>query len=442
MTQPATQRKRPDWDPHGIAEPYLISLREDAREGRFEPKHVDDLMESLVLDLREVYGTRNIDRALEHLERIRANIEHQAQEARSLHTDLAQVRTTGSDLSQPLAGPATLKAVDAARKWLKIAAAQLAKTLPIGKAAIACGQSALQTTRAPRRAAEVEAPRISSRSPLNGRALRKSVVPTWVLLVGCSWIALIWGALITLPIGIGVGIFASMAGGIFVVPLWGTVFGFLGMGSARTATLRQMQFKPLSPYDRLREQAARYANQLDIPVPELGSIPAFNAFAMGSGPRDATVAIGEPLRSKLTVEEVDAVLAHELGHVVSGDMRRMMLMRTFQNATVWFMLFNGAKQFVRWVICWVAELAILGFSRKREYWADAIGAALAGKDAMIGALRKLDEAPPLSWAENTHARFMVRGRVSGLLNTHPSIDQRIRALEAEIYLKRLPRRPG
>lgn len=164
------------------------------------------------------------------------------------------------------------------------------------------------------------------------------------MLVWCSWIALIWGALITLPMGIGVGVFASMLGGIFAVPLWGTVFGFLGMGSARTATLRQMHYKPLPPYDRLHEQAARYANQLDIPVPEVGSIPAFNAFAMGSGPRDATVAIGE--------------------------------------------------------------------------------------------------APPLSSAENTHARFMVRGRVSGLLNTHPSIDQRVRALEAETYLKRLPRRPS
>ena len=439
MNQPAPQRKRPDWDPHGVAEPYLISLREDALEGRFEPEHVDDLMESLVLDLREVYGTRNIDRALEHLERIRASIEHQAQEARSLHNDLAQVRPRRSDLSHSVAGPTTLKAIAAAREWLNFAPAQLGRAVPVAKAAIAYGQSALQTTHAPRRSPQAEAPRTSSRSPLNGRALRKSVLPTWVMLVGCSWIALLWGAIITLPIGVGLGIFASMLGGVFAVPLWGTVFGFLGMGSARSATLRQMQFKALSPYDRLSEQAARYANQLDIPVPELGSIPAFNAFAMGSGPRDATVAIGEPLRSKLTVEEVDAVLAHELGHVVSGDMRRMMLMRTFQNATVWFMLFNGAKQFVRWVICWVAELAILGFSRRREYWADAIGAALTGKDAMIGALRKLDEAPPLSSAENTHARFMVRGRVSGLLNTHPSIDQRIRALEAETYLKRLPR---
>lgn len=265
MSQPST-RRRPDWDPHGVAEPYLISLRGDARKGLFEPEHVDDLMESLVLDLREVYGTQNVDRALEHLERIRASIEYQAHEARSLHTGSAQIRATRSDLSQPLAGPATLKAITALRERLAFATAQLGKTIPVVKAAIAYGRSALNKTRAPTRTAGVDAPRTLSRGAINGRALRKSVFPTWVMLVGCSWIALIWGAMITLPIGVGLGIFATMLGGIVAVPVWGTVFGFLGMGAARAATLRQMQFKPLSPYDRLREQAVRYARQLDTGV--------------------------------------------------------------------------------------------------------------------------------------------------------------------------------
>jgi heat shock protein HtpX len=119
-------------------------------------------------------------------------------------------------------------------------------------------------------------------------------------------------------------------------------------------------------------------------------------------------------------------------------MKRMMLMRTFQNATVWFMFAQGFKQFVRWVICWGAELYILAFSRKREYWADAIGAALTSKEAMIGALKKLAEAPPLTDAENTHARFMVRGRISSAFSTHPSFEERIVALQHETYLRQLP----
>ena len=80
---------------------------------------------------------------------------------------------------------------------------------------------------------------------------------------------------------------------------------------------------------------------------------------------------------------------------------------------------------------------ILAFSRNREYWADAIGAALTSKEAMIGALQKLEQAPRLSGNENAHARFMFRGRA---FSTHPSMPQRIKALEDETYIKRLPRK--
>ena len=195
-----------------------------------------------------------------------------------------------------------------------------------------------------------------------------------------------------------------------MVPLFGTLFGFLGMGVARDSTLRQMGFKELPEGHVLRGISAHYCKALDISPPRIGTMDPFNAFAMGTDRNNATVSLGRPLIDSLTPQETAAVLAHELGHVVSGDMRKMMLMRTFQNATVWFAMAQGLKQFARWVICWAAELCILAFSRKREYWADAIGAALAGKDAMIGALRKLEQAPALTSDEKTHARFMVRGK--------------------------------
>jgi heat shock protein HtpX len=270
---------------------------------------------------------------------------------------------------------------------------------------------------------------------LNGPALHKSVFGTWLMLVVLSWVSLIWGALISAPVGVGIGIMLTAGAGVIVVPLWGTLFGFLGMGMARDSTLQQMGFKDLPEDDVLRGMAKQYCESLAIPVPRLGTIDAFNAFAMGIDRKDATVALGRPLIDTLTPDETLAVLGHELGHVVSGDMRRMMLMRTFQNATVWFAFAQGLKQFARWVICWAAELAILAFSRKREYWADAIGAALAGKEAMIGALEKIEQGPALTADEKTHARFMVRGKV---FSTHPSTADRIKALEEETYLRRLP----
>lgn len=277
--------------------------------------------------------------------------------------------------------------------------------------------------------------------PLDGARLRTSIVGTWLRLVALSWVSLVWSAMITMPIGIGALMVAMLGLSAFLLPVWATVWGFLGMAAARKGTLSDMGFQPASPDNPLRALTADYAARLGLPTPDVGTVDAFNAFAMGVNEKDATVAIGQPLVDRLTPEELAAVVGHELGHIVSGDMRRMMLMRTFQNATVWFAASQGLKLWLRWVMCWAAELAILAFSRKREYWADAIGAALAGKDAMIGALRKLEAGPPLTTAENTHARFMVRGRTSSF-STHPSTDDRIRALEDETYLRRLPRREG
>jgi heat shock protein HtpX len=275
----------------------------------------------------------------------------------------------------------------------------------------------------------------ASRTQLNGRALRGSVFGTWLLLVVLSWFSLAWGAMISLPFGVGLGIVATFGAGIVAVPLWATLWGFIGMSRAHDRTLASMGFEPLDPNAPLAMTTARFAQALSLPPPRIGTVEAFNAFAVGVDQNYATVALGRPLLEKLTPAEVDAVIGHELGHIVSGDMRRMMLMRTFQNAMVWFGLTQGLKQFARWVLSWASELLILRFSRKREYWADAIGAALAGKEAMISALQKLDQGPPLTREENTHARFMIRGRA---FSTHPSTQARIEALQRETYIERLP----
>lgn len=274
--------------------------------------------------------------------------------------------------------------------------------------------------------------------PIDGRRLQRSPIGMWVALVVLSWVSLIWGALISLPLGIGFGLFATLIVGFIVVPVWGTVWGLLGMGPASRSTLASMGFVPLHPDHPLTAVTAHYAHVLELPMPRLGTVNAFNAFAMGTDRHDATVAIGIPLLGHLTPQEAAAVIGHELGHVASGDMRRMVLMRTFQNATVWFGMTQGLKQFARWIICWGAEIMILVVSRDREYWADAVGAALAGPDAMIGALRKLEAGPPLSGDESTHARFMIRGRSRSLFSTHPTTAERIAALEQGTFLRALP----
>ncbi|MGE3916371.1 MAG: M48 family metalloprotease [Hyphomicrobiaceae bacterium] len=331
-----------------------------------------------------------------------------------------------------------------------MAEAARASAIAIGRETAKARKERLEQVEAARKAAaarltstppsqERERPSGSGGSPssvrVDGNRMRAPVLGTWLMLVLLSWVALVWGAILAIPFVGPFGLLGAMMGGFVSVPLWGTVFGFLGMGAARDSTLRQMGFTDVDPNSGLARTAARLAGRLDLPPPRIGTIPAFNAFAMGSDHRSATVAIGKPLMDTLSPDELAAVIGHELGHVVSGDMRKMMLMRTFQNACVWYMLAQGLKQFMRWVICWAAELAILAFSRRREYWADAVGAALTSKEAMIGALRKLEHAPAMTAGERTHARFMFRGSA---FSTHPSVAERIAALENEGYIRRLP----
>ena len=269
---------------------------------------------------------------------------------------------------------------------------------------------------------------------INGQDLRGSIVGTWASLVALSWLSLFWGALVSAPFGVGFAIFGTAWAGMFIVPLWATLWGFFGMGAARDSTLKAVGFEPAAADSALARSTAHLARCLDIPVPTVGVFPDANAFAMGQDIDDATLAIGRPLLDRLTSSQLDAVIGHELGHIVSGDMRRMMLMRTFQGSMVWFAYFQGLKQIVRVVICWGAELYIMASSRRREFWADAIGAALTSKEAMIGALRVLDGLPPPTGEANVQARFMFHSPFA----SHPSTAARIEALEQETYIRQLP----
>lgn len=491
--QQAAQRpasKIPEWDRKAVAAPYLKQLRQQASFGSFHERWVDGLLGDLASELRAVYDEQDADRALDSLDRVFANIDRVAREARAAaqisESALAEGQTAsirrrwkavtrwraferfnfgvvgsyGRNTMEKLSVRAELAAAVGASKIQKVkqTAAQHATQRREARekqsenirlidaelarqrdAWVAAEQEAATKVNAVSETTIEEAQTGPPRARrLNGAAMHRSTFPTWLMLVVLSWVSLLWGALISLPFGVGLGMLATFFGGMIAVPIWGTIFGFLGMSGARNSTLSSVGYKPLPKDHPLAKSTAAFARELDMPVPQVGTMDMFNAFAMGLSHKDATVAMGAPLLKKLSNDEAAAVLGHELGHIVNGDMRKMMLMRTFQNATVWYMLSQGLKQFVRWVICWASELAILSSSRRREYWADAIGAALTSKEAMISALRKLENGPALSGVENTHARFMVRGRAYGLASTHPSFAARIEALERETYLKRLP----
>jgi heat shock protein HtpX len=150
-------------------------------------------------------------------------------------------------------------------------------------------------------------------------------------------------------------------------------------------------------------------------------------------------------------DEVEGVLAHEVAHIANGDMVTMTLLQGVINAFVMFFARviayaltrsgdsrNNNGSYFLVVIVLQIVLGILGslvvnwFSRYREFRADHGGATLAGRERMIGALRRLASNHEL--VDTSHqalATMKINGGRSwaALFSTHPPLADRIAALE-------------
>lgn len=284
------------------------------------------------------------------------------------------------------------------------------------------------------RAAPPEAPE----PVLDYHALDHRMVGTWAALVGMTWLSLVW-----LAVASGGAAAPAAVGGAISLPIWGWFFGKRRLRKARDKAAAERGTEILPADHWVTQETYRLAAKLGLPhLPWVATMPVFNAYAIGSGPRSALVVVGTPLLERLSREEVSAIIAHELGHIANDDMRRMTLAESFQKALTWFMGWNREVQNgTRWVLSWVTELWVLKLSRNREYWADAIGAALTSPAAMQAALVKIHEADaPLSTYERRNARLMFRGNATSLFSTHPTLEERVAALSSETYLRQLPLR--
>jgi heat shock protein HtpX len=203
---------------------------------------------------------------------------------------------------------------------------------------------------------------------------------------------------------------------------------------------------------------AELAKKADIGMPEVGIFPAqqSNAFATGWNRNNALVGVSAGLLQRFSRDEVRAVLAHEIGHVANGDMITLSLVQGVVNTFVMFFArligFFVDRVILKnerglglgyWITTIVAEIflgilasiIVMWFSRRREFRADAAGAELAGRSAMIGALRKLQEetkAHVSNQMPDTLTAFGIssgcKQRTSKLFMTHPPLEERIEAL--------------
>ena len=258
------------------------------------------------------------------------------------------------------------------------------------------------------------------------------------------------------PNGLDIG---SLAIFCFV---WGMGGAFISLQMSRWIAKRTTGMKLVdgrtgnAQADRVYAMIAGLTQKAGLPMPEVGiyDSPEVNAFATGPSKSRALVAVSTGLLQSMREEEVEGVLGHEITHIANGDMVTMTLLQGVINAFVMFFArliayvianrgsdsrergYNGGSFFIVFILQIV--LGILGslitawFSRQREFRADRGGAMLAGKDHMLGALRRLqanhDMVDTSQQALATLKINDVRGWTA-LMSTHPPLEVRIAALE-------------
>jgi heat shock protein HtpX len=210
---------------------------------------------------------------------------------------------------------------------------------------------------------------------------------------------------------------------------------------------------------RAYEVVGRLAQKAQIPMPKIYVIPTDspNAFATGRNPQHASVAVTQGILQLLNDEELEGVLAHELGHVRNRDILTSSIAATLAGAITilarmgfWFGMLGGGGGDSRdreggglgalamLILAPIAAMLIqLWVSRTREFEADASGARLTGNPyALASALEKISAVSrrvPLPASPSSAHLFIVAPLLSGemlanLFSTHPPVQKRIERL--------------
>lgn len=201
------------------------------------------------------------------------------------------------------------------------------------------------------------------------------------------------------------------------------------------------------------------AQKNGITMPEVGiyESPEVNAFATGATRNSSLVAVSRGLLNQMQPDEIEWVVAHEMAHILNGDMVTMTLLQGVINAFVIFLSRtiahivslalkrdeDNAGGFVYFGITIVLEillgilgsLIVMAYSRRREFAADAGSATFVGKKKMIDALRALQRIHETNIAVPSDpkiAALKIDGKTSGFLHlfaSHPPLEERIQALQ-------------
>jgi heat shock protein HtpX len=203
---------------------------------------------------------------------------------------------------------------------------------------------------------------------------------------------------------------------------------------------------------RVYDIVERITQKAGLPMPKIYVIPTDspNAFATGRNPKHASVAVTQGILNLLNDEELEGVLAHELGHVNNRDILISSIAATLAGAVTFLARFGfffgggrderrggGIGDLLMLILAPLAAMLIqLAVSRSREYQADATGAHLTGNPyALASALAKLDaysKRTPMVATPSTAHLFIIQPflgmNFGSLFSTHPPIAKRIERL--------------
>jgi heat shock protein HtpX len=252
--------------------------------------------------------------------------------------------------------------------------------------------------------------------------------------------------------------------GMFLALAIAVVMNFVSYFYSDKIALTMYRAQPVSREELPRAYAAveRLTHKIGIPMPKMYVIPTEspNAFATGRNPQHASVAVTHGILGLLNDEELEGVLAHELGHVNNRDILISSVAATIAGAITmlasmgrWAMIFGGfggrdregrgggglTALLMLIVAPIAASLIQLAVSRSREYQADATGAHYTGNPyALASALQKIDSYAkrlPMQASPSTAHLFIIQpflgvnaGAFANLFSTHPPIAKRIERL--------------
>jgi heat shock protein HtpX len=251
--------------------------------------------------------------------------------------------------------------------------------------------------------------------------------------------------------------------GMILAFLFAAAMNFFSYFFSDKIALKMYNAQPVTreQLPRVYQVVERMTQRIGIPMPKIYVIPTDspNAFATGRSPQHASVAVTHGILNLLNDDELEGVLAHELGHVKNRDILTSSIAATLAGAITilarmgyWAALFGGyggggrdrerggggiGALFMLILAPIAAALIQLAVSRSREYEADATGAHITGNPyALASALEKLDaysKRLPLQASSTNAHLFIVAPMISardmaGLFSTHPPIPKRIERL--------------